>query len=44
MLDDCPANWSYIAAAPAHRTRHFLFYFRDEEFECDATDWSFHPQ
>jgi hypothetical protein len=21
--------------------RHFLFYFRDEEFECMAADWSF---
>jgi hypothetical protein len=22
--------------------RHFLFYLRDETFECDATSWSFH--
>ena len=22
-------------------TRHFLFYFRDETFECDASGWSF---
>jgi len=22
-------------------SRHFLFYLRDETFECDATDWKF---
>jgi hypothetical protein len=22
-------------------SRHFLFYLRDETFECDARDWNF---
>ncbi|MGE0868712.1 MAG: hypothetical protein AB7P03_09125 [Kofleriaceae bacterium] len=25
---------------PIQRTRHFLFYFRDETFECDANEWT----
>lgn len=39
-LQECPDDW--FAASAAHGAlRHFLFYFRDETFECDAADWSF---
>ncbi|MGA9524089.1 MAG: hypothetical protein WBV82_21690 [Myxococcaceae bacterium] len=27
--------------SPGASSRHFLFYLRDETFECDAEDWSF---
>jgi len=39
-LAECPNDW--VGVAPVQdASRHFLFYFRDETFECDATDWSF---
>jgi hypothetical protein len=39
-LQECPDGW--VTVGPAHRTlRHFLFYFRDETFECDAAEWAF---
>src|SRR5215831_1228803 len=39
-LEACPDYW--VALAPSHgAVRHFLFYFRDETFECDAADWAF---
>ena len=31
-------------APVAGAKRHFLFYFRDETFECTARDWSFDPR
>ncbi|MEM1263687.1 MAG: hypothetical protein AAGH76_14905, partial [Pseudomonadota bacterium] len=31
----------WVAIAPICReTKHYLFYFRDKEFECDALRWS----
>jgi hypothetical protein len=36
-----PDRWSLLSDPPAHDSRHFLFYFRDETFECDASGWSF---
>ena len=39
--DDAPdIVWTDHAAA-AEGQRNFLFYFRDETFECSARDWSF---
>jgi hypothetical protein len=39
-LAECPDDW--VSVSPeAEGPRHFLFYFRDEEFECDALDWSY---
>ena len=38
-LAECPADWVEVGAA-SDSLRHFLFYFRDETFECDASDWS----
>ena len=39
-LSECPKDWVEIGPA-ADNSRHFLFYFRDQTFECDAVDWSF---
>lgn len=40
-LDACPNDWQELRPKPTEDVRHFLFYFRDEEFECDAVDWRF---
>ena len=37
----CPNDWICLASEPPPSSRHFLFYFRDEEFECDAVAWRF---
>ena len=34
------SDWQ-TATATASASRHFLFYFRDETFECIAADWQF---
>jgi hypothetical protein len=39
-LQECPDDWVTVGP-PRGALRHFLFYFRDETFECDAADWSF---
>ena len=39
-LDECPGSWVEIGLAQ-YVLRHFLFYFRDQTFECDALDWRF---
>ena len=39
-LSQCPNNWIEVGPAVADQ-KHFLFYFRDEEFECDAASWTF---
>jgi len=38
-LEQCPNDWRMVDAAQSP-DRHFLFYFRDETFECEADDWS----
>jgi hypothetical protein len=35
-----PNDWNVTNRAEAGR-RHFLFYFRDETFECFANEWAF---
>lgn len=42
-LDRLPADaWTLTGSPPAEATsRHFLFYFKDDTFECDAEGWSF---
>ena len=40
--DAAGLDWRPLKAA-AGAERHFLFYFRDETFECSARDWSFDP-
>ena len=39
-LAECSNDWVEIGPAE-NNSRHFLFYFRDETFECDASDWRF---
>jgi hypothetical protein len=39
-LSECPNDWVELAPARPD-SRHFLFYFRDQTFECDAVEWSF---
>ncbi len=39
-LDACPNDW-VLLSPHTPRSRHFLFYLRDETFECTADDWSF---
>ena len=33
--------WKVGPASPAAQSRHFLFYMKDETFECDAEEWRF---
>jgi hypothetical protein len=40
LLSECPEDWKIMGPASL-RSRHFLFYFRDSTFECDAEDWTF---
>jgi hypothetical protein len=39
MLEQFDTEWHTVSALPAKGLRHFLFYFRDENFECDAVSW-----
>jgi hypothetical protein len=39
-LDKCPNDWIQLDKSE-EPLRHFLFYLRDETFECDASDWHF---
>jgi hypothetical protein len=38
-LEQFDANWKVVTESPSGNLRHFLFYFRDETFECDAGSW-----
>lgn len=38
-LTDCPEDWVVVGVPPG-TLRHFLFYLRDETFECEADDWA----
>lgn len=38
-LERCPNDW-HVVGDRRTSGRHFLFYLRDETFECDADDWS----
>ncbi len=39
-----PDDWILAGSDKPAESRHFLFYFRDETFECDAQSWSFRHQ
>lgn len=41
-LAQCPSDWKVISSGD-EEARHFLFYFRDDMFECDAKAWQFEP-
>jgi hypothetical protein len=38
-LDHPSLQWQGGPASAGLPSKHFLFYFRDETFECDARDW-----
>lgn len=38
-LNQFDAEWYVVSKSPPNNLRHFLFYFRDENFECDAASW-----
>jgi hypothetical protein len=38
-LAHSPVDWNATKSA-SQGSRHFLFYFRDETFECFANDWA----
>lgn len=38
LLEQVPGDWN-SRAEPTETSKHYLFYFRDEEFECDAEGW-----
>ncbi|EKD32835.1 MAG: hypothetical protein ACD_76C00138G0003, partial [uncultured bacterium] len=38
-LIDSPKDW--VILKDNKNRKHFLFYFRDEEFECEADDWEY---
>nr|AWM01062.1 hypothetical protein CIT40_14140 [Bradyrhizobium amphicarpaeae] len=37
-----PIDWTLVKETSTS-SHHFLFYFRDETFECLAADWTFEP-
>ena len=39
-LSQCPDDWIVVSDNPIAGLRHFLFYLRDETFECTAADWT----
>ena len=42
LLEWLPVDSWYCCGSPAvSNSRHFLFYFRDQTFECDAAAWDF---
>jgi hypothetical protein len=41
LLESGPKDWVLLKPTRAESSRHFLFYFKDETFECDAESWSF---
>jgi hypothetical protein len=43
LLDRCPNDWTPMNDMARGKTRHFLFYFRDQTFECDAVGYTFEP-
>ena len=39
MIDQFNGNWQFITDDPKPNLNHYLFYFRDCNFECDASNW-----
>ena len=40
-LDLIPDEWHVISEALGAEAKHYLFYLRDETFECTANSWEF---
>jgi hypothetical protein len=41
LLDNGAKDWVLLKSTPSEPAHHYLFYFKDETFECDASDWCF---
>jgi hypothetical protein len=41
LLDSGPPDWVLLRSDHSGLSRHFLFYFKDETFECVADSWHF---
>ncbi len=41
LLDSGPSDWVLLRPDHSGVSRHFLFYLKDETFECDADSWNF---
>jgi hypothetical protein len=41
LLENRIDDWIVIGPRSSESGRHFLFYFKDDTFECDAREWSF---
>ena len=39
-LSQVPDEWTELPTPLTNEHRHYLFYFRDDTFECDATGWT----
>jgi hypothetical protein len=39
-LDEVQDEWQYVTPQPTCATKHYLFYLRDDTFECDAKSWN----
>ena len=40
-LDQIPDDWHVVADSLGSEAKHYLFYLRDETFECTADSWEF---
>jgi hypothetical protein len=41
LMANGPADWNVVNSKAPSGLRHFLFYLRDETFECEAEAWEF---
>ena len=44
LLDESPGDWIEVDSSRSLHRRHYLFYFRDSTFECNAAEWQFFPE
>ena len=40
-LDQLPDEWHVLLEVWSDEDKHYLFYLRDETFECTASSWDF---
>ena len=44
LLEKSPNDWIQVVGSDSGHNNHYLFYFRDQTFECDADEWQFSPE
>ena len=44
LLQKVQGEWVQVTKSGDRARNHYLFYFRDETFECDADGWQFSPE